>query len=75
MTKQTSLEKAAIMSLFAFIIIFAITVVGGLFFVVAAAAGITNWTIVSLYGAIGGLLSVLCLMSWFIFLMIQITKE
>lgn len=73
--KHVDLEKAAMICLILFIITFGATIVSGLFLVIAACAGLVYWTTITIFEAIGALVSVVCLTCWFVLLMIQIMKE
>lgn len=73
--ERTKLEKASIILLLAYIIAFGITIVIGLFLVVAAAAGVISWSTMTLFVAIGGAITILCLICWFVLMMIEIMRE
>lgn len=73
--ERTKLEKASIIFLLAYIIAFTITIVVGLFLVIAGAAGIISWSVMTFFVAIGGVITILCLMCWFVLMMIDIMRE
>lgn len=73
--ERTKLEKASIIFLLAYIIAFTITIVVGLFLLIAVCAGIIPLSIMTYFVAIGGIITILCLMCWFVLLMIEIMRE
>lgn len=68
-------DKIGIIFLLVSVLTFGITMVGGLFLLIAVCAGITSLEIMTFFVAIGGIITIVCLVCGFILMIIDIIRE